>query len=266
MCLIAIAYHVHPSYPVVIAANRDEFFHRPTAPLHFWEKTPDLLAGRDLQGHGTWLGVTRNGKIAAVTNYRDPESLSATGLSRGSLVYDYLAGDWSPQSYMHRIQQHKDRYNGFNLLVGNDKHLWWYSNKNGGVYQLPPGVHVISNHLLNTEWPKAKKAKTGMQHLIAGRGPLQPEDFLNLLFDQSRPPDDQLPDTGIGLTWERMLSPIFISSDIYGTRSSSVILIDETRKLVFWERSFEMADGRPRQRETRRFDFQVRDSAANDCT
>ncbi len=263
MCVIAIAYRVHPGYPVVIAANRDEFFHRPTAPLHFWDEAPDLLAGRDLQGRGTWLGVTRSGKIAAVTNYRDPQSLSATGLSRGSLVYDYLAGDLSPQDYLRRIRQQKDRYNGFNLLVGNDNQLWWYSNKNGNIYQLPPGVHVISNHLLNTDWPKAKKAKAGMQNLTAGRGPLQPEDFLNLLFDQSRPPDDELPDTGVGLDWERMLSPVFVSSEIYGTRSSSVILIDETRKLVFWERTFEMADGRPIQRETRRFDFQIRQRDAS---
>lgn len=257
MCLIAIAYRVHPGYPLIIAANRDEFFNRPTAPLDFWPDYPRVLAGRDLQGGGTWLGVNRNGQIAAVTNYREPQFLAAGLRSRGELVSNFLVGNDSPEPYLHTIAQRKTAYGGFNLVAGSITGLWWYSNRNGGIVKLPDGIHAISNRLLNTPWPKVEKTRERLAGLI-GNPRIDPETiFQKILSDRSRPADEHLPDTGVGLEWERLLSPPFITGDVYGTRSSSVILVDATGALVFWERTFESAGGEPVVTETRRVSLQI---------
>jgi len=255
MCLIAIAYQVHPDYPLIVAANRDEFYNRPTAPLDFWSDHPDILAGRDLQGHGTWLGVNRAGRIAAVTNYREPQFKSIENRSRGFLVSEFLAGNDSPDAYLEQVTARKDDYGGFNLIVGDTGGLWWYSNRGDALVKLPRGIHAISNRALNTPWPKVERTRERLSKLI-GHSRIDPESVFAMLYDRSRPPDELLPDTGVGLDWERLLSPPFVTSAIYGTRSSSVVLFQQTGTLEFLERTFEPVAGELAVKETRRFQLQ----------
>jgi uncharacterized protein with NRDE domain len=251
MCLILIASHLHPGYPLIIAANRDEFYHRPTAPLAFWDDHPEILAGKDLTGTGTWLGVSKTGRIAAVTNYRDPTNDRTNSLSRGVLVSHFLMGSQSPGIYIDRIQVSGDLYNGFNLIVGNINELWWFSNINRTSLKLDPGMHGISNHLLDTPWPKLEKAKMLFHDMILHERELNPENIFNMLSDTAYPPEEQLPDTGIGPDWERVLSPIFVSSEAYGTRSSSIILCHHNGLLSFFERTFQTPSPLPTPLETR---------------
>ena len=159
MCLILFAYEQHPEYRLVFAANRDEVYDRPTCSLAFWRDHPTILAGRDLQGHGTWLGITRTGRLAAVTNYRDPGRQKETAVSRGLLVRDFLLDTRSPEQYLNRISRIKDRYNGFNLLLGDRTELYYYSNRGDGMRRISAGLYGISNRLLDTPWPKVQKGK-----------------------------------------------------------------------------------------------------------
>ncbi|MFP3998704.1 MAG: NRDE family protein [Desulfobacterales bacterium] len=257
MCLFSTAIDAHPVYRLIIAANRDEFYSRPTKPLDFWEENPEILAGKDLQSGGTWLGVSRKGKIAAVTNFRDPASMIPWGESRGHLVKDYLEGNTQPHEYFADIEKNKTSYSGFNLMAGDTGQLWWYSNKNGGVVKLTPGIHAVSNHLLNTPWPKVEAIKRKMQKLISNNRIIDPHKVLDLLFDTTPAPDSELPDTGVNLQWERMLSPVFVTGTEYGTRSSSVILADRHGRLVFCERTFSVNHGTPAPENTRCFEIQL---------
>lgn len=253
MCLIAIAYRVHPAYPLIIAANRDEFYDRPTAPLDFWPDHPDILAGRDLKNHGTWLGVNTQGKVAAVTNYREPDAKPDTGISRGRLVSDFLAGKTPAENYLDTIAGQKDAYSGFNLIAGKADRLLWYSNRGGVITIIDPGIHAVSNHLLDTPWPKTETIRQGMAAVVGAQGEIDPEEIFSLLADTTRPPDEQLPDTGIGPDWERTLSPVFITSSIYGTRCSSVIRVDTAGNILFCERTFDPS----KNSETRCFEIQA---------
>jgi uncharacterized protein with NRDE domain len=237
MCLIFVAVDSHPNYRIVIAANRDEFYDRPSAPASFWPDAPHLLAGRDLQAGGTWLGVTKTGRIAALTNYRDPEPNRTKAPSRGKLVSNFLLSREKPVSFLEKISANAHRYNGFNLLVGQSTNLYYYSNRAEGIQPLGPGIHSLSNHLLDTPWPKVEKGKQALSSLLTGES-VDPESLFRFLLDRSAAPDGLLPDTGVGLEMERMLSPIFISSPGYGTRSSTVILLDRTGEVTFIEKSF----------------------------
>ncbi len=149
MCLILLAYAVHPHYPLILAANRDEFHDRPTAVLDFWTENGDLLAGRDLQAGGTWFGINRSGRWAAVTNYRAPAERRSGASSRGKLVCDYLGGEDGAERYLRNLAAASDHYNGFNLLLGDHRGVYHYSNRDGQVTALEPGIHGLSNHLLN---------------------------------------------------------------------------------------------------------------------
>ena len=255
MCLILIASHLHPEYPLIIAANRDEFYHRPTAPLAFWADHPEVLAGKDLHGTGTWLGVSDTGRIAAVTNFRDPSNDKPNPLSRGVLASHFLMGSQSPGIYIDRIRGTGDLYNGFNLIIGDINELWWFSNINGASLKLNAGVHGICNHLLDTPWPKLEKAKTLFRDIIMHERALDPENIFDMLSDTEYPPEDLLPDTGIGPDWERVLSPIFVLSDVYGTRSSSIILYHRSGLLSFLERTFQTPSSLPTPLETRQKDI-----------
>jgi len=257
MCLIAIAFRAHPRYPLIVAANRDEFYHRPSAPIGFWKDHPDVLAGRDLQANGTWLGISRTGRISAVTNYRDPAAIRPDALSRGRLVSDFLTSDLPPETYLTAIQNQKDQYTGFNLVVGDVTKLWWYSNKKNVVVELDPGIHAISNRLLDTPWPKTEKIRAGMETICRTKKPVDPETVFALLSDTTRAPDSELPDTGVGLDWERMLSPIFVVSDVYGTRSSAVILVENSGRVLFSERTFLPGPDFPVPENTRAFSITV---------
>jgi uncharacterized protein with NRDE domain len=257
MCLILIASKSHPVYPLIIAANRDEFYHRPTAPLSFWDDHPEILAGRDLQGKGTWLGVTKKGRIAAVTNYRDPEKINPNAPSRGLLVSNFLISDQPPADYLNAIENLNENYNGFNLVVGDSKQLWWYSNRKNNILKIGTGIHGISNHLLDTPWPKIKKSTSGLHDILNTSDPIDPEDIFQLLADTNRPADKNLPDTGVGLEWERILSSVFVTSEIYGTRSSAVILLDTTGNLLFLERTYKTGAHTPTAVETRRYGIKL---------
>jgi len=238
VCLILLAVDSHPQYKLILAANRDEYYDRPTARASFWTEAPDVIAGRDLQGGGTWMGLTRTGRICAVTNYRDPASRRANAPSRGRLVSRFLLGGETPQGYLEAVTQEGDAYSGFNLIAGEGAELYWTSNRSErGVKRLERGIHGLSNHLLDTPWPKVQRGKDGLERILARNdSPLEEALFL-LLRDQRRPPDSRLPDTGVGLEWERVLSPLFIQSPHYGTRSSTVVLIGSDDRVRFIEHS-----------------------------
>lgn len=238
MCLILFAYKVHPEFDLVLAANRDEFYNRATRPLGFWRDAEHVLAGRDLIGGGTWLGVTRSGRFAAITNYRDPALLKDKAPTRGRLPAAFLQSAMRPKDYLDEIQADGHLFNGFNLLVGDTGGLYYYSNRGNGVVALPPGLYGLSNHLLDTAWPKVERGKERLEILLHGTRIVQPERLFHLLSDRSAPLPERLPDTGVGRRWERILSPLFIVSRHYGTRSSSVLLISPAGRISFAERSF----------------------------
>jgi uncharacterized protein with NRDE domain len=237
MCLILFSYKQHPVYPLVFAANRDEFYDRPSAPASFWEDRPDLLAGRDLKEGGTWLGITRGGRMAALTNFRDPASVKLQAPSRGWLVRDYLCSQEDADAYLKKLEKQADQYNGFSVILGDPSHLYYFSNRHGTI-ELTPGLYGLSNSLLNTPWSKVERGKQRLGALLSQTGDPLPEDLFSILKDQTRPEDRQLPDTGIGLEWERILSSMFITSPIYGTRSSSLLLVDRQRRVTFVERIY----------------------------
>ncbi|MFJ5761527.1 NRDE family protein [Neobacillus sp. NPDC093182] len=236
MCLILFAYNVHPEYKLIVAANRDEFYQRPTAPAHFWEDAPEILAGRDLEKFGTWMGITKQGRFAALTNYRDPNEVTAGKRSRGELVSNALKYK-DMIGYMKSLARNNDVYPGYNLLAGDGDHLYYYSNVGQEVKKLTPGIYGVSNHLLNTEWPKVQMGKAGLTEIINNQQSDLVEDLLNLLQKADQAPDENLPSTGVSLEWERMLSPMFIKSENYGTRSSTVLLMSE-KEIHYVERVF----------------------------
>jgi uncharacterized protein with NRDE domain len=239
MCLIVFSYRQTPGFRLILAANRDEFYDRPTRALAFWKNRPDILAGLDMRGGGTWLGITKAGRIAAITNFRHIPSIRADAPSRGMLVKNFLTGDASPADYLDHVQSIGNRYNGFNLIVGDAETLFYYSNRGGDIYRMPPGLYGLSNHLLDTPWPKVQRAKNRFQSLLAYQAGFKSDDMFELLHDTSRPPDNTLPDTGIGLEWERILSPMFITSGVYGTRSSAMILWKDDGEITFSERTYD---------------------------
>ncbi|SMQ62235.1 Uncharacterized conserved protein, contains NRDE domain [Bacillus sp. OV166] len=237
MCLIVFAYRVHPVYKLLVAANRDEFYGRPTTPAHYWEERPDILAGRDLEKMGTWMGVTTSGRFAALTNYRDPKEVTEGKRSRGELVADALKHKGNIKDYMQSLVKKKDLYPGYNLLAGDGTELYYYSNKGQELLKVEPGIYGVSNHLLNTEWPKVQKGKEGMSKIINGEQVELVECLLSVLQNADQAPDELLPHTGVSLEWERMLSPLFIKSGNYGTRSSTVMLMSD-KEIQYVERVF----------------------------
>lgn len=238
MCTLLLAYRAHPRFRLILAANRDEYYERPTAAAHFWDDAPQLFAGRDLVHGGTWLGVTSAGRIAALTNYRDPADLHKHGPSRGRLVSGFLQTADDPEQYVAQLRREGLPYGGYNLLLGDPERLFCYSNKTDTLIRIEPGIHGLSNHLLNTPWPKVQRGKAGLARLLAEEE-FSPEELFALLADQTHPPDELLPDTGVGLELERLLSPAFIKSERYGTRCSTLLLVDNDGRASFVERSFE---------------------------
>jgi len=236
MCLILLAYDSHPNYKLLLAANRDEFYERPTAPLEIWAANPRIAAGRDLQGGGTWMGVSPDGRLAALTNYRDPRDIKTNAPTRGTLVTDFLAGDTPAGEYLESLRRSADKYNGFNLVVYDGDELCFFSNREDEVKSIPAGWHGLSNHLLDSPWPKVERGVALFKTAVAGSD-LSPDAVFDVLGDRIQPPDEKLPDTGVGLEWERILAPLFIKSQVYGTRCSSLVTIDRNGRLDFYERT-----------------------------
>jgi uncharacterized protein with NRDE domain len=253
MCLIVFANNVIKDYKLIFAANRDEFYNRPSEQADFWKDHPDLLAGKDLQAGGTWMGITRKGKFAAITNFRDLKNNRNDAPSRGELTLDFLVKDVTPEEYYNRLKSELNNYNGFNLILGNIDELYYFSNKTDGLTKLEPGIHGISNAILDTPWPKVEKSKRQLKHLIEQQN-IHPWEILNLLDDTSPAKDEELPDTGVGLELERILSPIFIKSEKYGTRSSTIVTVDKNNNVKFVEKTYFANTGRFSNKE---FNFTI---------
>lgn len=250
MCLILFAWQAHPGYPLVLAANRDEFHQRPTAEADFWDDAPDILAGRDLQAGGTWLGVNRGGRFAAITNYREPvEPGIGTVQSRGHLVREFLSGRRPPMDHATRLRDQASDYQGFNLLMGNRSSLAYVSNRNESVSTVEPGVHGLSNHLLDTNWPKVEAGRDQLKEILQNEE-IEPESLFDLLSDRSLTPGEMPQDIEKHLAPERMMKHYFIVSDVYGTRSSSVLLLRRDGGIYFSERQY---NAQGQATDTRRF-------------
>lgn len=235
MCLILVAWRAREDLPLVVAANRDEWRERPTEAAHWWPDDPRLLAGRDLRAGGTWMGVTREGRFAAVTNFRDPSERRSTARSRGTLVTDFLLGSATPLDFLASVATHAREYNGFNLIAGDGRSLWCYGSRDGPPREIEPGVHGLSNHVLDEPWPKVVRGREAMKAALGNPDPA-PELF-RFLSDEIPAQDAQLPGTGVGLEWERRLSSALITGADYGTRSSTVYIAGRCARLRFEERT-----------------------------
>ena len=258
MCLAVVALRAHPRYALVIAANRDEFHVRASAPAQWWDDA--WLAGRDLAAGGTWLGVTRAGRWALLTNVRDRTRHDPRAPSRGELVTRVLAASGSAAGVLGAIVGSGARHNGFNLLAGDTDDAYWGSNRERQARALAPGIHGLSNHRLDTPWPKVVRTKAAVAAWCAagGEGALEIEPLFRILGARQLAADGELPQTGIPLARERLLSAPFIVSDDYGTRSSTVLTLARGGEARFVERTFD-----PAGRAAGEVDFRFRISAAS---
>lgn len=238
MCLIVFSWKTHPDYPLILAGNRDEFYDRPAKPVHRWEDKPQIVAGRDLKAGGTWLGISSNGRFAAVTNVRDMDlrSPQKNPPSRGELIPDFLTTQLSPRQFLEDLRTVAGEYNGFNLICGTPDVMYHISNQENKIHLLEPGIHAISNATLDTPWPKTEKARRLFTGLTKTKTPDE-EALFSLLTDTERFPDDQLPDTGLSPVMERAVSSIFIQTENYGTRCSSLLFV-EPKSYTLTERSW----------------------------
>lgn len=237
MCLILWANDYHSKYKLVVAANRDEFYSRPTLPASFWPENPSILAGQDLKAGGTWMGITTRGRFATLTNYRDPKNINPHAPSRGKLVQKYLESSLPTEEYMQNLLLEGGKFNGFNLLAGTWADLYYFSNREMLVQKVEKGVHGLSNSLIDVPWPKVSKGIQAMKQCLKAPEP-DIKRLFDMMLDREMPDDSELPSTGVGIELERMLAPLFVESKDYGTRTTSVLLIDNNNYTRFWERSF----------------------------
>ncbi len=243
MCLLLISFLNHPKYKLIIAANRDEFYKRPATSAHFWDMNPNLLAGKDIEAGGTWLGITTSGKFSAITNYRDLRNIKQNAPTRGKLVTDYLLNNNSTSEFAKDLKEKSDLYNGYNLIFGNLNGLNYFSNQTKILYELKPGIYGLSNHLLDTPWYKVEKSKELFSKILTKKN-LISDDFFEILSDKTLSPDDLLPDTGLEKKSEQAISAIFVSTSEYGTRSSTVILVNHQNLATFTEKSLNIETGK----------------------
>ncbi|WP_100402657.1 NRDE family protein [Bacillus sp. FJAT-42315] len=238
MCLINFQFQQHPNYKLIVAANRDEFFARPTKRAHFWEDEPQILAGRDLEKMGTWLGVTTSGRFAALTNFRDPTESTEGKWSRGDIVRSFLSGQMEAELFLQRLSEEKAYYPSFNVIVGTADLLWYYNNRQDEITKMVPGIHSLSNAFLNTPWPKTERGKQSLQSCVHNKIVADANCLFASLQSEEQMADEELPQTGVSLQWERLLSSMFINSEQYGTRSSTVLTIDRNDRVQFIERTY----------------------------
>jgi uncharacterized protein with NRDE domain len=255
MCLLVAAWNAHPRYRLIVAANRDEFHERPSAPLDWWSDDPRILSGRDLRAAGSWMGVSRSGRFGVVTNFRDLEGAPAPDApSRGKLVAEFLAGTDSAATYLDQLRSAAPRYAGFNLLVGEPHGLCYFSNRNGvGVRALEPGIYGLSNHVLDAPWPKLLRTRARLEELVAGVD-LESEALFAMLADRNPAAEDETPETGLPRDWERALSAPFVLHERYGTRCSTLLLVGHDGGTVVQERRF---DGGGTPTGTTRIEFKA---------
>jgi uncharacterized protein with NRDE domain len=237
MCLILIGWRAHPEFPCVLAANRDEFHDRPSAAAGWWEGPAGILAGRDLKEGGTWLGVTRHGEFAALTNFRDGRARRSDAPSRGTLVAEVLEARRSVADTLRKLREVGPRYNPFNMILSDGERLGIYESVRGEGRELEPGIYGLSNDVLDTPWPKVRNAKSGLSAALADAR--DDTKILHFLRDDRPAADTELPRTGVNLEWERLLSSAFIRAADYGTRCSTVLRIDRLGRASFDEWSWD---------------------------
>lgn len=259
MCLILLAWRAYREHSLILAANRDEFFARATLPAAPWAESLMVIGGRDLEKGGSWLAVSASGRLAAVTNFRDGGSRKTGTRSRGLLVNDFVLSDLDPTLFLEHVRARRDAYDGFNLLVAANGELLHYANVSDEITSVEAGIHGLSNHLLDTPWPKVERGKTALRRLLDGPSEALAPGLFDALADTRRPPDQELPHTGVSLDWERELGRVFIRAPGYGTRAATVVLIESSRKLTFIERNF---DSGGEAAETRTFQLPAVPSAA----
>ena len=243
MCLVLFSFNEDSNTPLIVAANRDEFFARATAAAHYWEEHPDLLAGKDLVAGGTWLGITRSGRFATITNVREPNVVVDNPLSRGDLTREFLTGTMSAEAYLTTVQKNQHRYSGFNLLVGEihekKQELFYFSNRKEGITRLPSGTYGLSNHLLDSEWPKVNAGKNYLHHALEAIPTAEElhHHLREFLENPSLADDNILPKTGVSYEREKALSAAFITLPSYGTRTSTVLTMSNDT-VLFSEKNY----------------------------
>lgn len=256
MCLVLFNHGEHPVYPLIVAANRDEFYNRPAAPAHVWEQPAGIVAGKDLTGGGTWLGLTHSGRFAALTNVRKPDVPPPAGaLSRGGIVTSLLDDSVPMEETFDRLSERADRYDLYNVIAGTPGRLMYETNQAPGSFrEIPPGTHGLSNAMLDTPWPKVELGIERLTRIAEDVCPIDPDVLFEILSEVEPFLHDRLPETGVGPELERSLSPLFIRMSGYGTRCQTVILVDRDGRATFIERSF--SDGK--FSNEKRFTFQIR--------
>lgn len=255
MCLITFHIAQHPTYKLVLAANRDEAYDRPTKSAQFWETYPGLLAGKDLEANGTWLGITRDGKLAAITNCHDGEFFEAATppkKSRGKIVMDYLTSNQTPEQYLEILKQNKMEYQPFNILLGTVDNLYHFNSRDQNSSQLPAGIHSVSNAALNTPWSKVVNTKRQLEQ-FSQEGKLYTEQLMQMMMDSTPAPDEELPNVPLPLEMRRKTSATFIQSETFGTRCTTILLVDWNNQVTFTERNYR-SDG---TYADKRFEFQL---------
>jgi len=238
MCLIVFSLRSHKKYPLVLAGNRDEFYKRPARPAKFWEDKPNLLAGKDIKGGGTWMGVTKNGKLGALTNYRDLKNIKEEAPTRGSIVTDYLTDSKPAPVFLETLDENAEDFNGFNVLAGTPDSFFHYSNETRNITEIESGIHGISNAVLNTPWPKVEKAEEDLRNAL-NSDHIDTEELFTLLKSKKTYPPEVLPDTGLPDHKEKEVSAAYIKTEDYGTRCSTIILMDHTGEITFMERTYD---------------------------
>lgn len=262
MCLILLAWRVHPEFPLVFAGNRDEAYERPSAAAGFWADDPRIFGGRDLEKGGTWLGMTRTGRLAAITNYRDGRAARVAPRSRGELTAAFLRGTDEPRAYLEGVEARGSDYGGYTLVVSDLERMVCISNRGRSIEEIAPGIHGLSNHLLDTPWPKVTRGKERLSALMKADESGLMRGLFDVLEDRTVAPDAELPDTGVGLPRERELSCAFVAGERYGTRASTVLLLSRNDEVVCVERRFG-ARGAPQGEAEQRFELYSRGRGRN---
>ncbi|MFY0599894.1 MAG: NRDE family protein [Cyclobacteriaceae bacterium] len=240
MCLIAFAWNSHPKYKLILIANRDEFYERPSATASFWKDCPDIYAGRDLVATGTWMGISKSGRFGAITNYRDIKNIQKDARSRGDIIPRYLSESDDPKSFSQKLNHYSSEYNGFNFLASDFKTMTHYSNYQGKVNVIDPGIHGLSNAFLDTPWPKVESLKRGLRKAISSK--FDHKQMFDLLSDTQEADEKMLPRTGVPLEWEKALSSVCIRTEKYGTCSSTVITVTHAGVVDFSEKTHAIGD------------------------
>jgi uncharacterized protein with NRDE domain len=243
MCLLVLAWQVHPRYRLVVAANRDEFHERPTAAMAKWPPPDDIIAGRDLRAGGTWLAMDRARRFGIITNFRDLQGPTPGAPSRGNLIPNYLRNEAGASAHLRELQPSAGGYSGFNLLLTDNDSLWYASNRAEHFARpLPPGIYGLSNEFLDTPWPKLQRVRRRFDPLLMQGDEVSKDELFAILSDPTQAGiNDKLPRTGVSPEWEQLLSSPFIRNEDYGTRCSTIVLLEPSGAVSLTERRFDSA-------------------------